>query len=330
MKKFKRVLAVLISALLVAAAFAGCSNSGEKEPADEKTANVAILQFMPHSSLDNCTEGVIKALDAAGIGHHLEIGSSGSAVADCQSYAEKMAVSDYDMIIAVATPAAISAFSAVKSASSSIPVVFCAVSDPIEAGIVESLEAPGNNCTGTADAIDLKGQVALIKALQPEIEKLGVLYTTSEPNSISQIRTLEAECNAVGIELITQGITDATELASASASLIPKVDALTNLTDNNVVDNMGVFLQQAEEAEIEQVKKGCLASASLDYVALGEQTGKMAVDILNGANPAATPVLTVMDSFTVINTDIASKLGITIPDSLNDAEKITTTSAEAE
>lgn len=337
MKKFKRVLAVLISALLVAAAFAGCSNSGEKDPADEKTANVAILQFMPHSSLDNCTEGVIKALDAAGIGHYLEIGSSGSAVADCQSYAEKMAVSDYDMIIAVATPAAISAFSAVKSASSSIPVVFCAVSDPIEAGIVESLEAPGNNCTGTADAIDLKGQVALIKALQPEIEKLGVLYTTSEPNSISQIRTLEAECNAVGIELITQGITDATELASASASLIPKVDALTNLTDNNVVDNMGVFLQQAEEAnipvygsEIEQVKKGCLASASLDYVALGEQTGKMAVDILNGANPAATPVLTVMDSFTVINTDIASKLGITIPDSLNDAEKITTTSAEAE
>ncbi len=99
---------------------------------------------------------------------------------------KKMAVSDYDMIIAVATPAAISAFSAVKSASSSIPVVFCAVSDPIEAGIVESLEAPGNNCTGTADAIDLKGQVALIKALQPEIEKLGVLYTTSEPNSISR------------------------------------------------------------------------------------------------------------------------------------------------
>ena len=98
---------------------------------------------------------------------------------------------------------------------------------------------------------------------------------------------------------------------------------------------MGVFLQQAEEAkipvygsEIEQDKKGCLASASLDYVALGEQTGKMAVDILNGGNPATTPVLTVMDSFTVINTDIAAKLGITIPDSLKDAETVTTSAEE--
>lgn len=335
MKKFKKILAVVVSAILVAAMFAGCSNGGEKKPEEDEKAKVAILQFMPHSSLDNCTQGVIKALDAAGISHSLETGSSGSAVADCQSYAEKMAVSDYDLIIAVATPAAVSAFSAVKSASSNIPVVFCAVSDPIEAGIVESLEAPGNNCTGTADAIDIKGQVALIKTLQPEIKSLGVLYTTSEPNSISQIRTLQAECDAAGIELITQGITDATELASASASLIPKVDALTNLTDNNVVDNMGIFLQQAEQAkipvygsEIEQVKKGCLASASLDYVALGEQTGKMAVDILNGANPAETPVVTVMDSFTVVNTDIAEKLGITIPDSLKDAEKVTTTPAE--
>lgn len=332
MKKIKKIFAVLISALLVAAMFAGCSNGGKKET----KGKVAILQFMPHSSLDNCTAGIKKALKEAGLPDpYLEIGSSGSAVADCQSYAERMAVSDYDLIIAVATPAAVSAFAAVKSASSNIPVVFCAVSDPVEANIVESLDAPGNNCTGTADAIDIKGQVALIKALQPDIKKLGVLYTTSEPNSISQIRTLQAECDAAGIELITQGITDATELASASATLIPKVDALTNLTDNNVVDNMGIFLQQAEEAnipvygsEIEQVKKGCLASASLDYFALGEQTGKMAVDILNGKSAATTPVLTVMDSFTVINTDIAAKLGITIPDSLKDAEKVTTTPAE--
>ncbi|MDE5605123.1 MAG: ABC transporter substrate-binding protein [Eubacterium sp.] len=330
MKKLKRVLAVLISALLVAAMFAGCSNGEDKKPEEEKV-RVAILQYMPHASLDNCTEGVEKALDAAGITHTSQIGNSGSADTDCQSYAAKMAVSDYDMIIAVATPAAISAFSAVKSASANIPVVFCAVSDPVEAKIVDSLETPGGNCTGTADAFDIKGQVALIKQLQPDIEKLGVLYTTSEANSISQIRTLEAECKAAGIELVAQGITDANELASASASLIPKVDAITNLTDNNVVDNMGVFLPQAEKAkipvygsEIEQVKKGCFASASLDYVALGEQTGKMAVDILNGAKAAETPVLTVMDSFTVINTDVAKKLGITIPDSLKDAETVTT------
>ncbi|MDE6722798.1 MAG: ABC transporter substrate-binding protein [Eubacterium sp.] len=336
MKKIKKILAVVLSALLVAAMFAGCSNGEEKEP-ENKKPKVAILQFMPHSSLDNCTEGIEKALDAAGVEYELQIGSSGSAVSDCQSYAERMAVSDFDLIIAVATPAAVSAYAAVKSASSNIPVVFCAVSDPVEAKIVQSLEAPGENCTGTADAIDINGQVALIKALQPDIKSLGVLYTTSEPNSISQIRTLQAACDAAGIKLVTQGITDATELASASATLIPKVDALTNLTDNNVVDNMGIFLPQAEQAkipvygsEIEQVKKGCLASASLDYVALGEQTGNMAVDILNGKNPATTPVLTVMDSFTVVNTDVAKQLGITIPDSLTTAQRVVTTPADAE
>jgi putative ABC transport system substrate-binding protein len=203
----------------------------------------------------------------------------------------------------------------------------------VAAGLVDSTETPGKNCTGTSDAIDIEGQIAIIKELQPELTKLGVLYTTSEANSISQLKTLQAECDKVGIELISQGISESSELASAAAALIPKVDALTNLTDNNVVDNMNVFLEQADAAgipvygsEIEQVKKGCLASASIDYVALGEKTGQMAIDILNGKDASTYPVVTVTDSFKVINTDVASKLSITIPDSMSDVEKVTTES----
>lgn len=335
MKKLKKILAVILTAALVACVFAGCSSGS----ADDNTANnasgntsdkVAILQYMPHSSLDNCTQGVKNALDNAGIAYDVQIGSSGSADTDCQSYAQQMASAGYKAIIAVATPAAMSAYSAVQNASSDIPVIFCAVSDPVAAGLVNSIEAPGNNCTGTADSIDIKGQIAMIKATQPDIKKLGVFYTTSEANSISQLETLKAECDANGIELVSQGITEASELASAAAALIPNVDAITNLTDNNVVDNMNVFLEQADAAgipvygsEIEQVRKGCLASASIDYVALGEKTGHMAIDILNGKSAAEYPVAIVSDSFLCVNPDVASKLGITLPAELASAQQVT-------
>ena len=336
MKYAQMLFAVLLSVLLIAAAFAGCSASGKDSGGSTSGKKVAILQYMPHSSLDNCTQGVKNALDAAGIAYDVQIGSSGSADTDCQSYAEQMASSgNYSAIIAVATPAAVSAYSAVRNASSDIPVIFCAVSDPVSAGLVNSLDAPGNNCTGTADAVDIAGQVQLIKTMQPNIKNLGVIYTTTEANSISQLATLKAECDANGINLVQKGINEASELQAVAVSLVNEVDAITNLTDNNVVDNMSVVLEQANQkgipiygSEIEQVKKGCLASASIDYVALGEKTGQIAVDVLGGKSAATYPVVTVSDSFVVVNPDVASTLGITIPAELNDAEKVSTSAAQ--
>lgn len=336
MKYAKKLFAVLLSVLLIAAAFAGCSASGKDSGGSTSGKKVVILQYMPHSSLDNCTQGVKNALDAAGIAYDVQIGSSGSADTDCQSYAEQMASSgNYSAIIAVATPAAVSAYSAVRNASSDIPVIFCAVSDPVSAGLVNSLDAPGNNCTGTADAVDIAGQVQLIKTMQPNIKNLGVIYTTTEANSISQLATLKAECDANGINLVQKGINEASELQAVAVSLVNEVDAITNLTDNNVVDNMSVVLEQANQkgipiygSEIEQVKKGCLASASIDYVALGEKTGQIAVDVLGGKSAATYPVVTVSDSFVVVNPDVASTLGITIPAELNDAEKVSTSAAQ--
>lgn len=326
MKFSVKLLSFILSVVMALTCLAGCG---------ELTANkttVGIIQLMAHSSLDNCCEGIKLALDAKDIAYDVQVGSSTSPVDDCQGYASNMVASGkYSAIIAIATPAATAAYSAVQSASSDIPVIFCSVSDPIGSGLVDSIENPGNNCTGTCDAIDIAGQVKLIKSLQPDIKKLGVLYTTTESNSLAQLKTLKDEAEKVGITVIDKGINEAAELASAVAALLPKVDAVTNLTDNNVVDNMGTLLEQAKAAEIpvygseiEQVKKGCIASASLDYVALGKTTGNMAVDILNGAIAAETPVYTVTDSFLVANTDVLTEMGITLPDEYNDIMTVTT------
>lgn len=352
MKKSIRVISVLVMLMLLASCvFTGCGADSSTEgtetqtvstavetaddatPSEPSNTKVGIIQYMPHSSLDNCCQGIKNALDEAKIDYDVQTGSTASAAEDCQNYAARMAsTGEYDVIIAIATPAATAAYSAVRNASADIPVIFCAVSDPVAAKLVESNEKPGNNCTGTSDSFDIASQVKMITSIQPELTKLGVLYTTTEPNSLSQLETLKAEASQYGIEIVEQGINDASELPTAAANLIPQVDAITNLTDNNVVDNMATVLEQAKAAsipvygsEIEQVKKGCLAAASIDYVALGEQTGELAISVLNGANAAETPVLVISDSTPVVNTDVLAELGLTLPDEYANAEQVTTT-----
>ena len=332
MKKSVKIISVIaVFALIVTALFAGCTKpQNAANPDTDK--KVGIIQFLPHASLDNCTAGIKQALDKAGIAYDIQIGTAASPVDDCQSYASNMVASgNYDLIIAVATPAATAAYSAVRSAGADIPVIFSAVSAPDKAQLVQSLEKPVNNCTGTKDAFDIPSQLEIIKDLQPELKTLGVFYTTTEPNSLAQLETLKAEAQKVGVEIKESGINDPTELPAAVAALLPQVDAVTNLTDNNVVENMATLLEQAKAAkipvygsEIEQCSKGCLASASLDYVALGVTTGNMAIDVLNGAKAGETAVITVADSTPVINTDVAAELGITIPEKYASAEKVTT------
>lgn len=325
MKIIKKTIAMVMALGMIG--MVGCKKSSD-EKIDKNLPTVGVVQYLTHASLDNCTKGIKEALKGKA-NVVVQVGSTGSPDADCEGYAANMVAKKYDLIIGVATPAAMKSFSAVKNASKDIPVVFCAVSDPVAAKLVNSTDKPGNNCTGTCDALDIKGQLKLIKAIQPDIKKLGVIYTTTEANSISQIKTLETEAKNVGIEIVKQGINTPDEMPTASANIVSKVDAITNLTDNNVVENMSILLQKAKEkkipvygSEIEQVKKGCVASASLDYVALGKTTGEMAGKILDGAKASDTPVVTVVDSFNVLNEKVLNELGLKLPDSLKDIEKV--------
>ena len=227
---------------------------------------------------------------------------------------------NYDMIIAIATPSAVAAYAAARDAQ--IPVVFSAVSDPVSAGLVRSLDFPDTGATGTTDTLNFDGQLKMIRAFLPEAKTIGVLYTTSEANSISQIESLTEAAKDYDFEIKTVGITDASEVAMGAAQLIAeKIDVMNNVTDNNVVNNFSVVTNATDPAgipifgsEIEQVARyGCVASESLDYVALGILTGEMAGEILKGEDVMTMPVRVVKDSFPVYNSEIMSKFELQLP-----------------
>ena len=272
----KKIIALLLVAIMMFA-FAGCSENKNKE---DSVLKIGIIQYMSHPSLDNCYNGIISALENSGIEYTVDYqtGSSSSADADCTNFAKNMVAANYDMIIAIATPAAKAAFAATDDTE--IPVIFCAVSDPIAAGLVESMEAPGYICTGTSDVLDLEAQVAIIKAMQPDVKSIGILYTSSEDNSITNLKNFKSVCDKENIEVVATAVQGASDIPSVAEELASKVDCINNFTDNNVVNNLSVVLSAADKygipvygSEEEQVVNGCLASVSIDYVALGKVTG---------------------------------------------------------
>lgn len=288
---------------------------------------IGIIQYAPHPSLDNCTTGTMESLILAGYGNiDVQIADGKSETTDMM--AKTMVASDYSIIIPIATPAAMSAYSAAKD--SSIPVVFSAVADPLAAGLAKEIENPQTGATGTADALNLEGQLEMIRAFLPDATTIGVLYTTSEPNSLTHLTELEALAPQYGFSVESVGITNESEVTSGAVALVAKgIDCVTNFTDNNVVNNLSSLLNATNEANIpvfgseeEQVVNGCLASETLDYVALGNITGDLAVEILEGADIMTLSVEIIADSTPVYNQTVADTLGIEIPESYSHATNV--------
>lgn len=316
--------ALMLSSLFV---FASCNKADTGQ-----TLKVGVIQYMSHPSLDNCYEGIKNALEESELKIEIDrqIGSGNSAENDTLSFARNMVAAEYDLIIAIATPAAVNAFNATDG--SDIPVIFCAVSDPVAAGLVASIETPGEACTGTSDILDLDAQVDLIQAMQPDVKKIGVIYTASETNSISNLAVLRGICEARGLEVVAKSVQNAADVPSAAEAVAAEVDCINNFTDNNVVYNLKSVLAAAEKyhipvygSEVEQVSNGCLAAVSIDYVALGKTTGEMAIEVLNGKDASTMAVKTISDATPVVNTEVLEALGLSLPEAYkNTAEKVTT------
>ncbi len=292
-------------------------------PAALAEGTVGVIQFATHPSLDNCYQGFLEGL---GEGYTVDFQNATADMSVSDLQAKTMVSQGAKMLVGIATPAAMSAYAAARDAGT--PVVFVAVSDPVAAGIVQSIEAPGGNCTGVSDVLNFAAQLEMIRAFLPEAKTIGVIYTTGEPNSVSQLASFEALAGDYGFSVEAVGITGPSEVGSAASSLVAKgVDCLNNFTDNNVVDNLPLVLHATDAAgipvfgsEVEQVANGCLAAQGIDYVALGRQAGEMAKKILSGeADPATTPVVQVSEVTPCYNSKVAATLGIQLPQVYADA-----------
>ena len=324
----KRKTAVLLTTLtIIAALFAGCGNEsakGAKEEGDSGENGIAytigISQFAEHGSLDNCREGFLKGLEEEGIveGKNLKVvyDNAQTDTGTAGTIAEGFVSQNVDLVCAIATPCAMSAYNACMETE--IPVVYTAVSDPAEAGLADGEGNPVGNITGSSDILPVEEQLGMIRKLMPEAKKIGIIYTTSEANSVSTIAAYKERAGEYGFEIVDTGITAPSEVELAAADLVTKVDCITNLTDNTVVDALQTVLAIAREkkvpvfgSEIEQVKSGCVASMGIEYVELGRQTGVMAAKILKGeAKAEETPFIAATEAELYINTAAAEQIGM--------------------
>lgn len=326
----KKIIAVMMA---LVTAIALCSVA----VADEgKVYKIGILQFAEHGSLDNCRTGFIEGLAEAGFveGENVEfVYQNAQADTSTTAIMASTLAETCDMICAIATPAAAAAYNA---ADGKIPVIYTAVSDPVAAQLANADGTNPGAITGTSDALPVEAQLKLIRALQPDATKIGILHTTSETNSDSTLATYKELAAQYGFEIIDKGISTGADISLALDSLLPEVDCTTNLTDNTVVSYLSVVLEKSKESgkpvygsEIEQVVNGCVASEGIEYVELGRQTGAMAARVLNGEDPAAIPYEIISNSYLYINPDALAEYGLEVPEDLTE-RAIDVTAEDAE
>lgn len=328
----KKTIAIMMTAAMVMAMAAGCgSKESSSSDGDNKEASykIGIQQFAEHGSLDNCREGFLEGLEEEGImeGDNLKVEVK-NAMADTATnaqIADSFVSDNMDLICAIATPSAQSAYNAAMDKD--IPVVYTAVTDPVAAELADKDGNPVGNVTGTSDTLPVEEQLKMIREMMPDAKTIGILYTTSEANSVSAIATYESLVDKYGFTLETKGISQTSEIALATDDLLTKVDCITNLTDNTVVASLPAILEKANEkgipvfgSEIEQVKIGCLAAEGIDYIQLGKQTGKIAAQILKGEKKASEiPYEIISEPGFYVNTKVAENLGIEVPSDLADS-----------
>lgn len=317
-KAKKALMGLMIISLMVV--FAGCAKeTPQPQQQESKTVQLGIIQIAEHPALDTARQGFLDTLAKNGYaeGENLKVDYQ-NAQGDqptLQSIANKFVQDKKDIILAIATPSAM----AMANETTEIPILITAVTDPVTAKLVNSLEKPGTNVTGTTDMNPVAKQLELIKELVPNAKTVGIVYNSSEINSEVQVKIAREAAPQLGLELKEATVTASNEISQATRSLVGKVDALYLPTDNMVIASLAAVLQVAEENKIpviagesNSVEQGALATLGLDYGKLGSQTGEMALRILKGEKPQDMAVEWQKENDIVINLKAAERMGVTV------------------
>jgi putative ABC transport system substrate-binding protein len=294
---------------------------GLAAPSWAEEVYVAITAIVEHPALDAAREGVRDELKAAGFeeGKNLRFvyesaqGNAGTAA----QIARKFVGENPDVIVPISTPSA----QAVVAATQDIPVVFTAVTDPVEAKLIADREHPGGNVTGMSDMSPLAKHLELIREITPNATKIGVPYNPGEANAVTLVTILKALAPAAGFEIVEAAATKSADVQAAVQSLVGKVDVIYIPTDNTIVTALEAVLKLGEENQLpvyagdtDSVKRGAIAAIGFNYYDIGRQTGKIVVRVLNGEKPGDIAVQGVEITELFVNPGSAARMGVTIPE----------------
>ncbi len=333
--RVKRALALLSAAALSVTMMTACgkddnASSGNSVENADKKYNIGIVQMMEHSSLNTIRDSIKSRLDELGFkdGENCKIDcqqANGESTTITQIL-DQFKADEADIIVAITTPCAQLA----APYSTDIPVVFSAVTDPVAAGIVDSLDKPGGNITGTSDALEISKILDFALTSTPDLKTLGYLYNTGEDNSVSCLEKVKAYCKEKNIKLEIASVTNTSEIQEAITTLADKCDAVFSPNDNTVASAMGTVAQVMNKAKKpmyvgadSMVQDGGFATIGIQYNDLGIETANMVSSILKGEKKAGDIPVKVFneDLSTFINKSTADAIGYKIPDELANAEK---------
>lgn len=294
-------------------------------PAGE-VVNIGVIQLMEHDALDAAYQGFVDGLAEAGYkdGEQIKIDfqNAQGEQANCQTIADKFVSDKVDLVLAIATPAA----QAMANATQDIPILVTAVTDPADAKLVASNEAPGGNVSGTSDMNPVEAQMKLLQQMVPGAKNVGMLYNSSEANSKLQVDMAKKVADTLGLNCIDFTVSNANEIQQVVESAIGKVDVFYAPTDNVIANGMATVSMITEPANIPiicgeegMVNNGGTATYGLSYYNLGKLTATQAVDIITGkSKPADMPILYLTDCVLAINEESCQKMGLEIPQELKD------------
>lgn len=304
---------VAIVSLVIALLLSACGQNTENTENKGKM-KVGILQFMSHPSLDQAREAFVKELEDMKIDVKIDYKNAQGDISTAKSIADKFASDKVDLIYAIATPAAQSA----QSATSEIPILFSAVTDPVDAKLVKSMERPDSNITGTSDMVDIEKQLALFEKINPNIKNIGVIYSADENNSIQQLKLVEKYGKKLNLNIKSVSIQSLSDIPQALASLEKEIDGLYMLSDNKVSSSTSLVTERMKDNKIPvvatveaDVDQGALISLGINYEELGKITAQKAKEILiDGKKIGEIPVYLPEDFIKHVNEETISNLGL--------------------
>jgi putative ABC transport system substrate-binding protein len=286
--------------------------------------SIGLLQYTAHPSLDAIADGIIDTLAQNGYVNGdtvtLDFQNAQGDQSNLSSISNRFVANDANLMIGIATPAALS----LANASSEIPIILGAITDPENVGLVESNEYPGGNITGVSDMTPIAQQLELIRELQPEADTLGIIYSSSEDNSILQGAMAEETAKNYGFEVVTRTVSSTNDVAQVSKQLVTEVDAIWTPNDNVIASAFPSLIENSNAARIPvypavdmMVAQGGLATLGLNQYEIGVETGKMVVQLIEGEIATASePIRQAEKTDLIINYEAANLLDIPIPDSL--------------